>query len=65
MRSGRVIAAKLLRRQDDEGCRRHARRLFDRMGNLAGADGFEVWDGPRCVLRFSALSIASWPPTPV
>jgi len=52
MRDGHIGAVEFLNATDDEGCRAEARRLFETSGKSHGADGYEVWDGPRFIYRF-------------
>jgi len=52
MKSGHITAVEFLQGDNDEDRIRQAMGLFEEKGKLAGAEGFEVWDGPRFVYRF-------------
>lgn len=52
MRDGHIAAVELLKALTDEDRIAEARELFNANGKPRGADGFEVWDGPRFVYRF-------------
>ena len=52
MRDGHIAGVELLTTTVDEDRIAEARKLFDVKGKPRGADGFEVWDGPRFVYRF-------------
>jgi hypothetical protein len=56
MRGSRIEAVEILSSTNDEDRVAEARGLFEAVGSKWGAQGFEVWDGPRFVYRF--------PPTP-
>jgi hypothetical protein len=51
MLGGRINAVEFLTSKDDQGRIAEAQKLFDEIGKLRGADGFEVWDGARFVYR--------------
>ena len=52
MSDGHIVAVELLAATTDEGRIAEARELFNVKGKPQGAEGFEVWDGPRFVYRF-------------
>lgn len=52
MREGHVEAVEFLESADDQGRVEEARRAFELKSRKFRADGFEVWDGARCVYRF-------------
>jgi hypothetical protein len=54
MKGGHIAAVELLEETDDAARIRRARELFGTKGKDIGAEGFEVWDGPRFVFRFPA-----------
>lgn len=51
MRGGHIAAVENLTKTDDEGRITEARELYLMNGKPRGADGFEVWDGPRFLYR--------------
>ena len=52
LKGGHITAVEFLNEGDDEARIRQATRLFEEKGKAAGAQGFEVWDGPRFIFRF-------------
>lgn len=52
MKNGHISAVEFLSGTDDQALINEARKLFDASGRQRGADGFEVWDGPRFVSRY-------------
>ena len=59
MRDGHIGAVEYLTAADDQGRIAEARNLFETSGKKRGADGFEVWDGPRFIYRFPEAPIRS------
>lgn len=55
MRDGHIMGVELLDQTDDVGRIARSRELFETKGKPEGAEGFEVWDGPRFVYRFPEL----------
>jgi hypothetical protein len=53
MMHGHIAAVEFLASQTDEGRISESRELFEIKGRPRGAEGFEVWDGPRFVYRFA------------
>ena len=64
MKDGHITAVEFLIDGNDEDRIRQAKQLFEEKGKLAGAEGFEVWDGPRFVFRYPP-DLKSPPPRPV
>ncbi|HKD47506.1 MAG TPA: hypothetical protein VKB67_07450 [Rhizomicrobium sp.] len=58
MKSGHIAAIEFLSKNDAAGQIAEAKILFETKGKPRGADGFEVWDGPRLVYR-SRVSISN------
>lgn len=52
MSDGHIAAVEFLTTTTDEDRIAEARELFNAKGKPRGADGFEVWDGPRFLYRF-------------
>jgi hypothetical protein len=52
MRDGHIGAVEFLKSAKDAARIDEARQLFETVGKPKGADGFEVWDGPRFIYRF-------------
>ena len=52
MKDGHISAVELLSGTDDQARMEEAYNLFETIGRPRGADGFEIWDGPRFVARF-------------
>jgi len=52
MKDGHISAVEYLTAKDDQARVEEVRRLFEATGKPRGADGFEVWDGPRFVAHF-------------
>lgn len=57
MKDGHIGAVEILTATDDIGRIAEALTLYQNSGMKRGADGFEVWDGPRFVYR--------WPEEPL
>ena len=49
MKGGHIASVEPLTQNTDEGRIAEAREIFELKGKLVGAEGFEVWDGPRFV----------------
>ncbi len=49
MKAGHIAGVEFLHQSTDEGRISEAEKLFAAKGKTAGAEGFEVWDGPRFV----------------
>jgi hypothetical protein len=52
MKGGHIAAVEYLTETTDDGRIAEATELFEAKGNPRGAEGFEVWDGPRFVYRY-------------
>jgi hypothetical protein len=52
MKRGHIAAVEFLTRDTDQERIVESRELFEKKGKPRGAEGFEVWDGPRFVYRF-------------
>lgn len=52
MKNGHIFAVEPLQEASDEARIQTSRELFEAKGLPRGADGFEVWDGPRFVYRY-------------
>ena len=52
LRDGRIQGVEFLSADEDEALVSQARALFETAGKTRRADGFEVWDGKRCIYRF-------------
>ena len=52
MKDGHIAAVEYLHRETDGSRIAEARELFELKGRPRGAEGFEVWDGPRFVYRY-------------
>jgi hypothetical protein len=52
MKDGLIATVEFLTQIGDEGWIAEAGALYRLKGEPQGADGFEVWDGPRLVHRF-------------
>ncbi len=52
MKNGQIAAVEYLTKTDDDERIAEASGLFTLKGVPRGADGFEVWDGPRFLYRF-------------
>jgi hypothetical protein len=52
MRGGRIAAVEFLTATTDQGRIAESLELFETKGMPTGAEGFEVWDGPRFLYRF-------------
>ena len=52
MKRGHIAAVEFLSTTTDEGRIAESLELFEKIGMKQGAEGFEVWDGPRFVYRF-------------
>jgi hypothetical protein len=52
MKDGHIAAVEFLSATDDKGRVAEAYALFEAHGKPRGAEGFEVWDGPRFVYRW-------------
>ena len=52
MKHGHIAAVEPLTQATDEGLIAQARELFDLKGKPRGAEGFEIWDGPRFIYRY-------------
>ena len=52
MKGGHIAAVEFLTQPTDQSRIAEAEMLFEKKGLARGADGFEVWDGPRFVYRF-------------
>jgi hypothetical protein len=52
MKNGHISTVEFLQSENDEGRIAEARQLYEHKGKPHGAQGFEVWDGPRFVYRF-------------
>jgi hypothetical protein len=52
MRGGHIAGVEFLTATTDEGRIAESLELFEAKGMTSGAEGFEVWDGPRFVYRF-------------
>ncbi len=53
---GRIGDVEFLKEASDEGLITQARELFDLKGKPRGAEGFEVWDGPRFLYRYPEVT---------
>ena len=52
MKDGHIAGVEFLDATDDQALIDEARKLFEASAKGRGADGFEVWDGPRFVFRY-------------
>jgi hypothetical protein len=52
MKGGHIAAVEYLTETTDDGRIAEATELFEAKGKPRGAEGFEVWDGPRFVYRY-------------
>jgi hypothetical protein len=52
MKSCHITSVEFLTSTKDAERIAEARKLFDTKGTQKGADGFEVWDGPRFLYRY-------------
>lgn len=52
MKDGHIAGVEFLKATEDEGRIAESRELFDSRAKPRGADGFEVWDGPRFIYRY-------------
>lgn len=52
MKRGHIAAVEFLSNTTDEGRIAEGLELFEAKGMPSGAEGFEIWDGPRFVYRF-------------
>jgi hypothetical protein len=52
MKDGHIAGVEYLTQTNDEGRVSEARQIFNAKGKPRGADGFEVWDGPRFIYRY-------------
>ena len=56
MKRGRIAAVEFLTKTANEDRIAESKELFDSIGKPKGADGFEVWDGPRFIYRYPPKS---------
>lgn len=52
MKNGHIASVEFLSATDERERIAEARRIFETAGKKHGAEGFEVWDGPRFVYRY-------------
>jgi hypothetical protein len=52
MKDCHITSVEFLKATHDAERIAEAHKLFDTKGKLKGADGFEVWDGPRFLYRY-------------
>ena len=52
MKDGHIAGVEYLIQTDDEERVSEAHKIFNTKGKPRGADGFEVWDGPRFIYRY-------------
>jgi hypothetical protein len=52
MKQCHIFKVEFLEAKDDAGRIAEARALFEEKASQIGADGFEVWDGPRFLYRY-------------
>ncbi|OAI45493.1 hypothetical protein AYO42_00205 [Rhizomicrobium sp. SCGC AG-212-E05] len=52
MKDGHIASVEPLTQTTDEFLIVEAREFFELKGKPRGAEGFEVWDGPRFIYRY-------------
>jgi hypothetical protein len=52
MKNGRIAGVEFLTKTADRDRIAEGLELFEAKGLSSGAEGFEIWDGPRFVYRF-------------
>ena len=52
LKNGRIDFVELLQGADDNGLVAQGRQIFESKGKPRGAQGFEVWNGPRLIYRW-------------
>ena len=57
MKDGHIAGVEYLTATEDQARIDEARKLFEATGRTRGADGFEVWDGPRFISRYPELPL--------
>ena len=52
MKQGHIAGVEFMHSKTDEACIAEAREAYKLNGEPRGAEGFEVWDGPRFLYRY-------------
>jgi len=52
MKHGHIAGVEFMHCKTDEACIEEAREAYKLKGEPRGAEGFEVWDGPRFLYRY-------------
>jgi hypothetical protein len=52
MKNCHITSVEFLKTTEDAERIAEAHKLFEAKGKMKGADGFEVWDGPRFLYRY-------------